>query len=194
MTEQLEKIKRMHDIIKSDPFWITFDLSLYHDILISFKDLNNIIYGSADKTNPYYAMWLCINHDFMAMWCIEDSKLRHGYEGKIPSNVILVFQTFLTLVHGLFEDRYCDEFTVYTCSYKNGEYHLATYRSLYDEDTKEYYVVGLVEEKQRESLIKACKALQEKARVEESKKWYDIALKELYTGEKLIQKCWLFKD
>lgn len=194
MTDQLKEIKRMHDIIKSDPFWITFDKSLYYDLLMSIRSLNNIIYDCADETNPYYVIWKCMYHDFMAMWCTEISRLRDGYEGNIDSEVILVLQTYLTIVHSLFEERDYDDIIGYTCVRKNGKYHLSSYKALYDEDKKEYYAAGLVDESQRDFIIKLCEDLKSKAHSEESKKWYDDALDDLHSGKKLINKCWLFKD
>lgn len=192
MNEQLKEIKRLHDLLKDNPFWLNFDIHLYMDVLTQFRQLHNIYFGSSDKTNPCYVMLSAIYHDFNAMISSEMYCLEKRTIDKVDSKIIIMLQTYLTLVHGLFDKRDLSEVFGYNCRCIKGNYSLSTLKAIYDEAKKEYYVVNVVPESKREVIIKLCEKELEKFHYD--KTWWQEALAELKEGRKEVKKFWLFKS
>ena len=186
------KLRTLHDSIKESPYWLSFDERLAYDLLGEMHNLGEYCWGIAGNENPYYVMIRCITHDFNAMisnlrWCLK----HHEKSENEHSNVIVVLQTFLTLVHGLLDGRRDEDDVVgYTCTSNN----FKTFKSLYDPALHEYYAVNVIREKNVPALLKWLDCQYEKRPDSHLGKWCKDAAEEMRSGKQIVGRQWLIKD
>ena len=107
--ERFETVKRTHDELKEHPYWINFDEALLKDVLGLFGKISRNYWGTADTTNPYYAIIRCVTHDFNCMLgSISGSIHDHNFERvwkPYMGDVIMVLQVYLMNIHRMIENR-----------------------------------------------------------------------------------------
>lgn len=188
--DRIEKIKELHNIIKENPFWITFDERYFGGLLDLYRKLSNEIYDHQSeclRTDPYYVMLSNVTHDFNAMinnlrWKIKDNK---PIENK--GDVICVLQTYLTNVHGLFDKE--REGTVVGYTYTN---NLKKYMCLIDETSKKYIAYNCIKRKNIKPLEHK---LSNDLRLDYvDKKWYNQCLLDIKENKQIIGNKWYIED
>lgn len=76
--KRFEIVKQCHDELKEHPYWMNSDKALLRDVLRLFSKISNNYWGTADNTNPYYAIIRCVTHDFNCMLCSISDSIRLG--------------------------------------------------------------------------------------------------------------------
>ena len=104
MTEQeiqqrRDNVKEAYRMLKDHPYWETFDRALLKDVLKLFGTISRNYWGTADNTNPYYAIIRCVTHDFNCMLGnLSDSIRLASFEerwGEYMDTVNMVLKTYM---------------------------------------------------------------------------------------------------
>lgn len=189
--DRIEKIKELHDIIKENPFWVTFDERYFGGLLDLYKKLSCEIYDRESeclRTDPYYVMLSNVTHDFNAMisnlrWKLKDEKPLENM-----GDIICVLQTYLTNVHGLFDKEREGTVIGYTY-YSNG---LEKYICFIDETSKKYIAYKCIKTKNIEALERK---LNNSLRLDYvDKKWYSQCLLDIKENKQIIGNKWYIED
>lgn len=187
---RIEKIKKLHDIIKENPFWVSFDERYFGGLLDLYKKLSCEIYDRESeclRTDPYYVMLSSVTHDFNAMISNLRWRLKEEKPLENMGDIICVLQTFLTNVHGLF-DKERDE-TVVGYTYTNG---LKKYICLIDEKSKKYIAYNCIKRKSIERLERKLSNDLHLDYVD--KKWYNQCLLDIKENKQIIGNKWYIED
>ena len=104
MTEQeiqqrRETVKEAYRILKGNSYWETLDRASLRDVLKLFGIISRNYWGTADNTNPYYAIIRCVTHDFNCMLGnLSDSIRLTSFEerwGEYMDTVNMVLKTYM---------------------------------------------------------------------------------------------------
>ena len=191
--KRFEIVKQCYDELKEHPYWINFDRTLLRDVLSLFGKISRNYWGTADNTNPYYAVIRCVTHDFNCMLCsISDSirlgRMDEGWE-KHMGDVNMVLQVYLMNVHRMIENREPDGNVVgYTFSRSDG---LSKFQAFKEEDGT-YKVFCIIDTQEKYDKMK--KYLEKRADKTKSRgaiqEWAAKSLQELDEGKDEIGTVW----
>lgn len=188
--ERIEKIKKLHDIIKENPFWVTFDERYFGGLLDLYKKLSWEIYDHQSeclRTDPYYVMLSNVTHDFNAMISNLRWRLNEDKPLENMGDIICVLQTYLTNVHGLFDKE--REGTVIGYTYSND---LKKYICLIDEKSQKYIAYNCIK---RKSIERLERKLSNDLRLDYvDKKWYNQCLLDIKENKQIIGNKWYVED
>ena len=105
--KRLTNVRKAHDELKENPFWINFDNRFLPDVLKKFSEISRNYWGIADKSNPYYAVIRAVTHDFNCMLGnISDSIKLGRFEERWSEHigdVIMVMQVYLMNIHRIID-------------------------------------------------------------------------------------------
>lgn len=191
--ERFETVKRTHDELKEHPYWINFDDTLLKDVLGLFGKISRNYWGTADTTNPYYAIIRCVTHDFNCMLGSISGSIRdHDFERvwkPYMGDVIMVLQVYLMNIHRMIDDREPDGSVVgYTFTRSGG---LVKFQA-FPKGDGEYKVLCIVDteekyEKVKDYLEKRADRNKSRGAIQE---WAEKSLRELNEGKDEIGECW----
>lgn len=188
--DRIEKIKELHDLIKDNPFWVTFDERYFGGLLDLYKKLSWGIYDHESeclRTDPYYVMLSAVTHDFNAMIGNLRWKLKDGKPLENMGDIICVLQTYLANVHGLFDKE--REETVVGYTYTND---LKKYMCLIGETSKKYIAYNCIKRKNIPALERK---LSNNLRLDYvDKKWYSQCLLDIKENKQIIGNKWYIED
>lgn len=184
-----EELKQLHDKIKENPYWMSFDKVFLPELLNDLYRIGCLYYDYMDYTNPYYAMLRALTHDYNCLIDLIRYSIKKREDYKYMDKAIVVFQTYLTLIHGMIEGNRQEDVVGYLL--KNGD--LKKYLSLYDESKKQFYVVNVISSKGIPAVIEYCEKFV-KHGSGSIKDWCEQCLEEIKNGEKIIGRHWLIKD
>lgn len=188
--DRIEKIKELHDVIKDNPFWTSFDERYFGGLLDLYKKLSWEIYDHESecmRTDPYYVMLSAVTHDFNAMISNLRWKLKEEKPLENMGDIICVLQTFLANAHGLF-DKERDE-TVVGYTYSNG---LKKYICLNDGNSNKYIAYNCIK---RKSIERLERKLSNDLRLDYvDKKWYNQCLLDIKENKQIIGNKWYIED
>lgn len=185
--DRIEKIKELHDVIKDNPFWTSFDERYFGGLLDLYKKLSWEIYDHESecmRTDPYYVMLSAVTHDFNAMISNLRWKLKEEKPLENMGDIICVLQTFLANAHGLF-DKERDE-TVVGYTYYNG---LKKYMCLIDGKSKKYIAYNCIKKKNIEALERKLS----NSTIGDIK-WYNQCLLDIKENKQIIGNKWYVED
>lgn len=188
--DRIERIKELHDIIKENPFWTSFDERYFGGLLDLYKKLSWEIYDHESecmRTDPYYVMLSTVTHDFNAMIGNLRWKLKDGKPLENMGDIICVLQTYLSNVHGLF-DKERDE-TVVGYTYTND---LKKYMCIIDETSKKYIAYNCIKRKNIPALERKLSNSLNLDYID--KKWYNQCLLEIKENKQFIGNKWYIED
>lgn len=188
--DRIEKIKELHDIIKENPFWTSFDERYFGGLLDLYKKLSWEIYDRESeclRTDPYYVMLSAVTHDFNAMISKLRWKLKDNEPIENKGDIICVLQTYLANVHGLFDKE--REETVVGYTYYNG---LNKYMCRIDEASNKYIAYNCIKRKDIPALERK---LSNNLRLDYvDKKWYSQCLSDIKENKQIIGNKWYIED
>lgn len=188
--DRIEKIKELHDLIKENPFWTSFDERYFGGLLDLYKKLSWDIYDHESecmRTDPYYVMLSAVTHDFNAMIGNLRWKLKDGKPLENMGDIICVLQTYLSNVHGLF-DKERDE-TVVGYTYTND---LKKYMCIIDESSKRYIAYNCIKRKNIPALERKLSNSLNLGYID--KTWYRECLSEIKENKQFIGNKWYIED
>lgn len=187
---RIEKIKELHDLIKENPFWTTFDERYFGGLLDLYKKLSWEIYDPESwhkRDDPYYVVLDKVTHDFNAMLSNLRWRLKEDKSIENKGDIICVLQTYLTNVHGLFDKE--REGTVIGYTYYNG---LTKFICLFDEKSQKYIAYNCIKTKNIEALERK---LNNNLRLDYvDKKWYNQCLSDIKENKQFIGNNWYIED
>lgn len=187
---RIEKIKELHDVIKDNPFWVSFDERYFGGLLDLYKKLSWEIYDHESeclRTDPYYVMLSAVTHDFNAMISNLRWRLKEEKPLENMGDIICVLQTYLANVHGLFDKE--REETVVGYTYTN---NLKKYMCLIDEKSQKYVAYNCIKRKDIERLERK---LSNNLRLDYvDKKWYSQCLLDIKENKQIIGNKWYVED
>lgn len=187
---RIERIKELHDLIKENPFWTSFDERYFGGLLDLYKKLSWDIYDRESecmRTDPYYVMLSAVTHDFNAMIGNLRWKLKDGKPLENMGDIICVLQTYLSNVHGLF-DKERDE-TVVGYTYTND---LKKYMCIIDETSKKYIAYNCIKRKNIPALERKLSNNLNLDYID--KTWYHQCLSEIKENKQFIGNKWYIED
>lgn len=188
--DRIERIKELHDLIKENPFWTSFDERYFGGLLDLYKKLSWDIYDHESecmRTDPYYVMLSAVTHDFNAMIGNLRWKLKDGKPLENMGDIICVLQTYLSNVHGLF-DKERDE-TVVGYTYTNA---LKKYMCIIDETSKKYIAYNCIKRKNIPALERKLSNSLNLGYID--KTWYRQCLSEIKENKQFIGNKWYIED
>lgn len=187
---RIEKIKELHNVIKDNPFWVSFDERYFGGLLDLYKKLSWEIYDRESeclRTDPYYVMLSAVTHDFNAMIGNLRWKLKDGKQLENMGDIICVLQTYLANVHGLFDKE--REETVVGYTYTND---LKKYMCIIEETSKKYIACNCIK---RKNILALERKLSNDLRLDYvDKKWYSQCLLDIKENKQIIGNKWYIED
>lgn len=188
--DRIERIKELHDLIKENPFWTSFDERYFGGLLDLYKKLSWNIYdheSECSRTDPYYVMLSAVTHDFNAMIGNLRWKLKDGKQLENMGDIICVLQTYLANVHGLFDKERNETVVGYT--YTND---LKKYMCRIDETSKKYVAYNCIKRKNISALERK---LSNRLNLDYiDKKWYNQCLLDIKENKQIIGNKWYIED
>lgn len=188
-----ETVRRAHDELKKHPYWLNFDKHLLKDVLRLFSEISLNYWGTADETNPYYAVTRCVTHDFNGMiwsvrYSLDDGRFDNVWKDRM-GDVIMVMQTYLMNIHRMLDNRPPEGNVVgYTYSLNKG---LEKVQAFPDPDKEgSYTVYAIVGEDMVPSIREYLNKYAGLNHESSMKTWAVGCLKELDEGREVIGKTW----
>lgn len=188
---ELNKIKRLHDTIKEHPFWLTHDMHYFKSLLNLFYDLPTTSSCRELKDTPYYMMLDVTVHDVRAMIGHNLFRIEEGKDIENLGNIILVLQTYLSNIHGLFEQR-AGKVVGYTLDM--GKYGIIRYQYFITDEHPNGIVLNVIPKKSLAGLKKIADRYISKPLYEEGKEFGMRMLKDIEDNKQIIADHWYIED
>ena len=194
--ERLSNLRKLHDSIKENPFWLTFDKQFLPELGKEFYNLALNVWGASDDTNPYYVVLRGCTHDFCCMSRSLEYYVQCGMYDKYKDAYIITMQAFLQNVHCLIDNVIPDDKVLgYLPNYNiHNESHLTTLISEWFEDEGKYRCLNLIKQKSIEGIKKWLSDRANLKYTSYTTEWARECLQEIEEGKTIIGKYWKIKQ
>lgn len=190
--QRRDNVKEAYRMLKDHPYWETLDRALLKDVLKLFGTISRNYWGTADNTNPYYAIIRCVTHDFNCMLGnLSDSIRLASFEerwGEYMDTVNMVLKTYMENVgHMIDNDEPDGDVVGYTFLKSNGLSKLQAFKG-----ESIYKVLCIVDTQEKYNTVK--KYLEKHADPNKARgpiqEWAAKSLQELNEGKDEVGECW----
>jgi len=198
--EEIEKrfniVKETHDELKEHPYWLNFNNSLLSDVLGLFNQISKNVWGISNSTNPYYAIIMCVTHNFNCMiHNILNSLKTKGFQVEWKDHmgdVIMVLQVYLQNIHRII-DGYIPGENESVIGYNYTRFDeiecgIAKFQAFKKEGKEDYIVYRILSKNSIPIIEKYCKkylGISDRP----IKTWAINCLKEIEEGKDIIGDC-----